>query len=124
MAGARVVVIEDEQAIRRGIADALRSSGYQVAEAADGNKGLDEAVRLGATHVHAKVVPLQSERDRLDHFLPAGGRSLGSEQLEPVLRPPTHTQGTPKITAVPWATRTGKNPLRGSNQPSSAGGRS
>jgi DNA-binding response OmpR family regulator len=44
---ARIVVIEDEQAIRRGIADALRASGYEVAEAGDGVKGLAEAVRPG-----------------------------------------------------------------------------
>jgi DNA-binding response OmpR family regulator len=44
---ARIVVIEDEQPIRRGIADALRASGYEVAEAADGVKGLHEAGRPG-----------------------------------------------------------------------------
>jgi DNA-binding response OmpR family regulator len=44
---ARIVVIEDEQAIRRGVADALRASGYEVAEAADGVKGLQEAGRPG-----------------------------------------------------------------------------
>lgn len=43
----RVVVIEDEPAIRRGVVDALCASGYTVAEAADGVKGLEEAVRLG-----------------------------------------------------------------------------
>ncbi len=47
MAGAHVVVIEDEWPIRRGVADALRATGYKVTEAADGAKGLDEAVRLG-----------------------------------------------------------------------------
>lgn len=44
---ARIVVIEDEQAIRRGIADALRTSGYDVCEAADGLTGLQEAQRPG-----------------------------------------------------------------------------
>lgn len=44
---ARIVVVEDEQPIRRGVADALRASGYEVAEAGDGVKGLDEAVRAG-----------------------------------------------------------------------------
>src|SRR3984893_11233894 len=44
---ARVVVIEDEAPIRRGVADALRSQGYEVIEAADGFQGLDEALRLG-----------------------------------------------------------------------------
>jgi DNA-binding response OmpR family regulator len=45
--GARVVIVEDEQAIRRGVRDLLRASGYQVAEAADGEAGLQESVRLG-----------------------------------------------------------------------------
>jgi two-component system, OmpR family, response regulator RpaB len=44
---ARIVVIEDEPAIRRGVADALRESRYHVAEAADGETGLTEAVRAG-----------------------------------------------------------------------------
>src|SRR5438270_11514676 len=44
---ARVVVIEDEQAIRRGVSDALRASGYEAAEAGDGVRGLEEAVRAG-----------------------------------------------------------------------------
>src|SRR5438132_4848659 len=43
----RLVVIEDEHAIRRGVADALRASGYDVAEAADGQRGLEEAARTG-----------------------------------------------------------------------------
>jgi DNA-binding response OmpR family regulator len=41
----RVVVIEDEAAIRRGVCDALRVSGYDVGEASDGVKGLTEACR-------------------------------------------------------------------------------
>ena len=47
MASTRLVVIEDEQAIRRGIADALRASGYEVSEAGDGVRGLEEAARAG-----------------------------------------------------------------------------
>lgn len=47
MSAARVVVVEDEPAIRRGVVDALRASSYEVAEAADGDRGLEEAVRLG-----------------------------------------------------------------------------
>jgi len=39
----RIVVVEDEPAIRRGIADALRASGYAVTEAGDGVVGLAEA---------------------------------------------------------------------------------
>jgi DNA-binding response OmpR family regulator len=47
MHAAHIVVIEDEHAIRRGVADALRASGYEVAEATDGDRGLTEAVRPG-----------------------------------------------------------------------------
>ncbi|MBY0228935.1 MAG: response regulator transcription factor [Gemmataceae bacterium] len=41
----RIVVVEDEPAIRRGVCDILRATGYAVAEAADGVKGLEEAAR-------------------------------------------------------------------------------
>ncbi len=40
-----VVIVEDEEAIRRGIVDTLRSAGYEPAEAADGEAGLVEARR-------------------------------------------------------------------------------
>ena len=43
MVKTRVVVVEDEPAIRRGVVDALKLSGYDVAEAADGITGLQEA---------------------------------------------------------------------------------
>jgi DNA-binding response OmpR family regulator len=42
-----IAVIEDETPIRRGVVDALRASGYGVAEAADGARGLEEAKRPG-----------------------------------------------------------------------------
>ncbi len=42
-----VVVVEDEDAIRRGIVDALRVAGYDPVEAADGAAGLTEARRAG-----------------------------------------------------------------------------
>jgi two-component system, OmpR family, response regulator RpaB len=48
MKSPRIVVVEDEPAIRRGVADALRASGYLVAEAADGPAGLAEACRPDA----------------------------------------------------------------------------
>jgi DNA-binding response OmpR family regulator len=51
MHAANVVVIEDEQPIRRGVADALRASGYDVAEAGDGDAGLIQAVRSGVSLV-------------------------------------------------------------------------
>ncbi len=41
----RIAVVEDEPAIRRGVVDALRLTGYDVTEAADGAIGLQVAVR-------------------------------------------------------------------------------
>lgn len=38
-----VLVVEDDPAIRRGIADALKFAGYQVSEAANGRDGLAKA---------------------------------------------------------------------------------
>jgi DNA-binding response OmpR family regulator len=40
---ARIVVVEDEPAIRRGVVDALKVTGYTVIEAADGPSGLKAA---------------------------------------------------------------------------------
>lgn len=42
-----VVVVEDEQAIRRGIVDVLTMAGYKAVEAADGVAGLEESKRAG-----------------------------------------------------------------------------
>src|SRR5437588_1011219 len=64
MALARVVVVEDEQAIRRGVADALRVSGYDVEEAADGAQGLEQALRLGVDLVLLDL--LLPKRDGLE----------------------------------------------------------
>ena len=44
---ARIVVVEDEPAIRRGLCEALRITGYDVSEAADGVMGLREATSGG-----------------------------------------------------------------------------
>ncbi len=43
----RVVVVEDETAIRRGIVDTLKVAGYDPVEAADGCAGLSEGRRVG-----------------------------------------------------------------------------
>ena len=45
MARHRILTIEDDAAIRRGIVDSLRFAGYDVLEAADGPEGLEMAVR-------------------------------------------------------------------------------
>ena len=47
MPKARIVVVEDEPAIRRGVSDALRLSGYEVMEAGDGAHGLREGASDG-----------------------------------------------------------------------------
>ena len=39
-----LLVIEDDSAVRRGVADALRFSGYEVLEAADGTTGMQLAL--------------------------------------------------------------------------------
>lgn len=44
MNAARVLVVEDDVAIRRGLCDALRFSGYVPLEACDGRAGLDNAI--------------------------------------------------------------------------------
>jgi two-component system alkaline phosphatase synthesis response regulator PhoP len=45
MSRSRILTIEDDPAIRRGIVDALRFVGYETLEAADGQSGLEMAVR-------------------------------------------------------------------------------
>jgi len=45
MSRQRILTIEDDPAIRRGIVDALRFAGYDVLEAADGEAGIELAVR-------------------------------------------------------------------------------
>jgi DNA-binding response OmpR family regulator len=44
MAGTRILVIEDDPAIRRGLLDALGFAGYSTALAADGDSGLSQAL--------------------------------------------------------------------------------
>lgn len=61
---ARIVVVEDEPAIRRGVSDTLRISGYDVAEACDGHAGL-----IAANQPHVDLVLLDillPRRDGLD----------------------------------------------------------
>jgi DNA-binding response OmpR family regulator len=45
MNGARILLIEDEPALARGLSDTLRSSGFDVTVVTDGALGLDVAVR-------------------------------------------------------------------------------
>ena len=58
-----IVVVEDEPLIRRGISDALRVSGYDPVDAADGLAGLNEARRAGVD-----LVLLDLQLPKLDGF--------------------------------------------------------
>src|SRR5262245_57614038 len=64
MPKARIVVVEDESAIRRGVSDALRLSGYEVTEAPDGAAGLREAAAAGVDLVLLDI--MLPKRDGLD----------------------------------------------------------
>ncbi len=64
MPKARIVVVEDEPAIRRGVSDALRLSGYEVTEAADGVLGLREASSAGVDLVLLDI--MLPKRDGLE----------------------------------------------------------
>jgi DNA-binding response OmpR family regulator len=41
----KILVVEDDSAIRRGLVDALQFTGYEVLQAANGNDGMREALR-------------------------------------------------------------------------------
>ncbi|MHC5035713.1 MAG: response regulator transcription factor [Planctomycetota bacterium] len=43
----KILVVEDEEAIRRGIVDALEFAGFEVEEAPDGHEGLERALAPG-----------------------------------------------------------------------------
>lgn len=64
MPKARIVVVEDEPAIRRGVSDALRLSGYDVTEAGDGAVGYREGAAAGVDLVLLDL--LLPKRDGLD----------------------------------------------------------
>ena len=64
MPKARIVVVEDEPAIRRGVSDALRLSGYEVTEAPDGAVGLREAAAAGVDLVLLDI--MLPKRDGLE----------------------------------------------------------
>ncbi len=41
----RILVVEDDSAIRRGIVDALQFAGYETLQAGNGNEGLEQSLR-------------------------------------------------------------------------------
>ncbi len=47
MSNCRILVVEDDAAIRRGIVDALRFAKYEVTDCADGEAGLEQALGGG-----------------------------------------------------------------------------
>jgi two-component system, OmpR family, response regulator RpaB len=64
MTAPHIVVVEDEPAIRRGVVDALKLSGYAVSEAADGAVGYEQSIRPGVRLVLLDL--LLPRRDGLD----------------------------------------------------------
>jgi DNA-binding response OmpR family regulator len=52
----RILVIEDDAAIRRGIVDALRFEGYETREAHDGRQGMSLALEMGCDLVLLDLV--------------------------------------------------------------------
>src|SRR5689334_5878018 len=60
----RVLVVEDDSAIRQGIVDALKFKGYEVYEAKTGNAGLEMAVRSDCALVLLDLI--LPERDGLE----------------------------------------------------------
>ena len=44
MSAPAILAIEDDDAIRQGIVDALQFNGYRVSEAADGTHGMRQAI--------------------------------------------------------------------------------
>ena len=43
MPNQRILLVEDDAAIRRGVADALKFAGYRTIEAANGHEGMESA---------------------------------------------------------------------------------
>ncbi len=69
----RVLIIEDEYAMRRALEDLLAGEGYRVLVASDGPTGLERA-----TEQHPDLVLLDVMLPKLDGFSVAGGlRKLG-----------------------------------------------
>ncbi len=64
MSAKRVLVVEDDAAIRRGVVDALRFHGFVVSEAADGTEGLAQA--LGPDYDHLLLDLVLPGRDGLE----------------------------------------------------------
>jgi DNA-binding response OmpR family regulator len=60
----KVLVVEDDRAIRRGIVDALQFEGYETFEADNGNDGLDRAIKVGCDLILLDLV--LPGRDGLD----------------------------------------------------------
>ncbi len=76
MSKRRIVVVEDDPAIRRGVCDALSLTGYEVIPAVDGEEGLTQASMPGVDLV---LLDLQlPKRDGLDVL-------IGLRQQKPTL---------------------------------------
>jgi len=88
MARRRILIVEDDAAIRRGVADALEFEGYATLEAADGLKGQEMAVKCACDLLLLDLV--LPGRDGLDILrevrLDGGGRAELSAREAELLR--------------------------------------
>ena len=71
MAQAQILIIEDDNAIRQGIRDAIEFEGYSALEASDGESGLARALR-----VDCDLVLLDLVLPKVEAQLKTGRRSL------------------------------------------------
>ena len=82
-----IVVVEDEPAIRRGVTDALRISGYTVSEAADGDAGLEAALRRDAGLILLDLLlPRRGGLDVLSRIAQIAAEPAGHHPDRPRLR--------------------------------------
>ena len=52
----RILIIEDDEAVRRGLVDALTYHGYRTFEASDGTQGRDKAVKVACDFILLDLV--------------------------------------------------------------------
>ena len=83
-----VLVVEDDDAIRRGLVDALRFSGYTLHEASDGRSGLDLALSIDADIVLLDIMMprmvrtlAQREAEVLAYLAANPGRAVARDEL-------------------------------------------
>src|SRR5437762_3562420 len=79
----RILVVEDDSAIRQGIVDALQFAGYEALQAANGNDGMTEALRASVDLLLLDLIlPGQNGFDILKATREAGRCELSEREVE------------------------------------------